>query len=70
MSGVIDLLLVLIGSAVPIWIKSRKPPIDHKNVNAEWEGSLTAGLEGEDQKPPSNTGPKVGDDTVSAGNPS
>ena len=35
--------VVLIGSAIPIWIHSRKPPIDHKNVNDAWQGSLTAG---------------------------
>ncbi|WP_082945112.1 inorganic phosphate transporter [Mycobacterium sp. 852013-50091_SCH5140682] len=37
--------LVLVGSAVPIWIKSRKPPIDHNNVNDAWEGSLTGTVE-------------------------
>ena len=61
-------LLVAVSAA--IYIRSRRVKVDAKNVNAEWEGSLTAGLEGEDQNPPSSTGPKVGDDTVSAGNPS
>ena len=70
-------LLVAVSAA--IYIRSRRVKVDHKNVNAEWEGSLTAGLEGsEDGKPPSDPGPKVGagashrsgDDTVSAGNPS
>ncbi|MDT5257474.1 MAG: inorganic phosphate transporter, PiT family [Mycobacterium sp.] len=61
-------LLVAVSAA--IYIRSRRVKVDAKNVNAEWEGSLTAGLEGEDQKPPPDTGPKVGDDTVSAGNPS
>ncbi len=63
-------LLVAVSAA--IYIRSRRVKVDAKNVNAEWEGSLTAGLEGEDQdhEPPSDPGPKVGDDTVSAGNPS
>jgi PiT family inorganic phosphate transporter len=61
-------LLVAVSAA--IYIRSRRVKVDAKNVNAEWEGSLTAGLEGEDQHPPSNAGPKVGDDAVSAGNPS
>jgi phosphate/sulfate permease len=61
-------LLVAVSAA--IYIRSRRVKVDSKNVNAEWEGSLTAGLEGEDQNPPSSTGPKVGDDAVSAGNPS
>lgn len=28
-----------------IWLRSRAAPIDHTNVNAEWAGTLTAGLE-------------------------
>jgi phosphate/sulfate permease len=69
-------LLVAVSAA--IYIRSRKVKVDHKNVNAEWEGNLTAGLEGsDDYKPPSDTGPKVGtgsprsgsdDPTVIAGN--
>ena len=30
--------------ALYIWLQSRKTPIDHTNVNAEWQGSLTAGI--------------------------
>ena len=69
-------LLVAVSAA--IYIRSRKVKVDHKNVNDDWEGSLTAGLEGaEDVKPPADTGPRVGgpppglgsdDDTVSARN--
>jgi inorganic phosphate transporter, PiT family len=61
-------LLVAVSAA--IYIRSRRVKVDHNNVNAEWEGSLTAGLEGDDQKPPSDRGPKVGagsGDGVSAG---
>jgi PiT family inorganic phosphate transporter len=35
--------LLLIAVATAIWLQSRKAPIDSKNVNDEWEGSLTAG---------------------------
>ncbi|HZQ32240.1 MAG TPA: anion permease [Mycobacterium sp.] len=28
-----------------IWLRSRRTPITHKNVNHEWEGSLTAGVD-------------------------
>ena len=34
-------LLVIVSGL--IYLQSRKAPIDHKNVNDEWEGSLTAG---------------------------
>jgi PiT family inorganic phosphate transporter len=73
-------LLVAVSGA--IYIRSRRVKVDHKNVNADWEGSLTAGLEGdEEHKPPSDGGPKVGTgtttrtagsdgDAVTAGNPS
>jgi PiT family inorganic phosphate transporter len=67
---------LLVGVSTAIYIRSRRVKVDHNNVNAEWEGSLTAGLEGEDDKPPSDRGPKVGattqigsdGDAISAGN--
>jgi PiT family inorganic phosphate transporter len=34
-------LLVIVSGL--IYMQSRKAPIDHRNVNAEWEGDLTAG---------------------------
>ena len=43
--AIIGFALLVAVSAV-IYIRSRKVKVDHKNVNAEWEGSLTAGLEG------------------------
>jgi PiT family inorganic phosphate transporter len=55
-------LLVAVSAA--IYIRSRRVKVDSKNVNADWEGSLTAGLEPDEGKPPSGTGPK---DAVSAG---
>jgi phosphate/sulfate permease len=65
-------LLVAVSAA--IYIRSRRVKVDSKNVNDDWEGSLTAGLEGDDSKPSSEKGPKVGtgprpgsgDDTLSA----
>ncbi|CKM21809.1 inorganic phosphate transporter [Mycobacterium tuberculosis] len=44
-------------AATAIWLRSRRAPIDHTNVNADWEGNLTAGLEAgaqplADQRPP------------------
>jgi len=50
---------LLVAVSTVIYIRSRRVKVDHKNVNAEWEGSLTAGLEGEEHKP-SDPGPKVG----------
>ena len=60
---------LLVAVSATIYVRSRKTKVDHNNVNAEWEGDLTAGLESpDDQKPP--RGPKVGDDSVSAGSTS
>lgn len=44
-------------TATAICLRSRRAPIDHTNVNADWEGNLTAGLEAgaqplADQRPP------------------
>ncbi|TGB44691.1 inorganic phosphate transporter [Mycolicibacterium peregrinum] len=41
-AGALVGFLALVAATVPIWLKSRKPPIDHKNVNDAWQGSLTA----------------------------
>ena len=62
-------LLVAVSAA--IYIRSRRVKVDHKNVNEDWEGSLTAGLDGDDSKPSVNvgTGPGgsgSGDDTLTA----
>ncbi|HEY2500768.1 MAG TPA: anion permease [Mycobacterium sp.] len=70
-------LLVAVSAA--IYIRSRRVKVDSSNVNADWEGGLTAGLEDADERtPPSDKGPTVGTpsgsgsdgDTVIAGNPS
>jgi phosphate/sulfate permease len=70
---------LLVAVAAAIYVRSRRVKVDHKNVNAEWEGSLTAGLEGSDEHgPPSDSGPKLGtpsprsgsgDPTMIAGTP-
>jgi len=58
--GAIVGFLLLVAVSAAIYMRSRRAPIDHTNVNAEWEGTLTAGLEAsDDHKPPSDTGPKV-----------
>ncbi|AGZ52104.1 anion permease [Mycobacterium kansasii] len=46
--------------AVGIWLQSRKARVDHTNVNADWEGSLTAGLDAAGKpaaRPPSPPAP-------------
>ena len=48
-------LLVAVSAA--IYLRSRRAKVDHTNVNAEWEGSLTAGLESADAHRPSHRGP-------------
>ncbi|MGV0872153.1 anion permease [Mycolicibacterium sp. XJ879] len=35
--------LLLVAVSLAIWLRSRKAPIDHQNVNNDWEGNLTAG---------------------------
>jgi PiT family inorganic phosphate transporter len=40
---------LLSAAAFAIWLQSRKVRIDHTNVNYEWEGNLTAGLESTDE---------------------
>jgi inorganic phosphate transporter, PiT family len=60
---------LLVAVSAVIYMRSRKTKVDSKNVNNDWEGSLTAGLEGSDEgKPPSEKGPKVG--PVTTGSPS
>ena len=36
---------LLVATAAAIYLQSRKTKIDHKNVNAEWKGDLTTGLD-------------------------
>jgi inorganic phosphate transporter, PiT family len=63
-------LLVAVSAA--IYVRSRKNKVDHNNVNAEWEGDLTAGLDDSNSGKPPSGGAKVGaaagSDDVSVGN--
>ena len=61
---------LLVGVSGVIYQRSRKTKVDQNNVNDDWKGDLTAGLDSDEQKPSEGKGPKVGDDTVSAGSPS
>jgi PiT family inorganic phosphate transporter len=36
---------LLVAAAATIYLRSRKTKVDHNNVNAEWKGDLTAGLD-------------------------
>ena len=51
-AGIIVGFLMLVGVSAAIWLQSRKAPIDHNNVNAEWEGNLTAGTSDKAPPPP------------------
>jgi inorganic phosphate transporter, PiT family len=46
---------LLVGASSAIYIRSRKTKVDQNNVNAEWEGSVTAGLDDDGGNPPSAT---------------
>ena len=47
---------LLVAVSATIYIRSRRVKVDHKNVNEDWEGSLTAGLEGDESKPSTKVG--------------
>lgn len=47
--GIIVGFTLLSTAAFAIWRQSRKVRVDHKNVNNEWEGKLTTGLEPTDE---------------------
>jgi PiT family inorganic phosphate transporter len=50
--------VLLAVTSLAIWLRSRKVRIDANNVNAEWEGGLTDGLEARpDRLPPPPTDP-------------
>jgi inorganic phosphate transporter, PiT family len=62
--GAIVGFLLLVAVSAVIYVRSRKNKVDQNNVNDDWKGDLTAGLDEGEQKP------KVGDDSVSAGSAS
>ncbi|MBV8861048.1 MAG: anion permease [Mycobacterium sp.] len=47
--GAIIGVALLVATASAIYLQSRKSKVDHNNVNAEWKGDLTAGLDESDQ---------------------
>jgi inorganic phosphate transporter, PiT family len=49
---------LLVATAAAIYLRSRKTKVDHNNVNAEWKGDLTAGLD-EDGQPTATVGAGV-----------
>jgi PiT family inorganic phosphate transporter len=49
---------LLVATATAIYLRSRKTKVDHNNVNAEWKGDLTAGLD-EDGQPTAKIGAGV-----------
>ena len=51
--------LLLVAAAAAIWLQSRKAPIDANNVNAEWEGNLTAGTSENAPAPKAESTPAV-----------
>ncbi|MDM4138751.1 MULTISPECIES: inorganic phosphate transporter [Mycobacterium] len=56
---------LLIAVSATIYIRSRKVKVDHHNVNAEWKGDLTSGLEeSDDQHPHSGAGTASGGGTT------
>jgi PiT family inorganic phosphate transporter len=58
--GAIIGFALLVAVSATIYIRSRKVKVDHNNVNAEWKGDLTSGLDSDDQHPPSDAGPALG----------
>ncbi|WP_085128118.1 inorganic phosphate transporter [Mycolicibacter engbaekii] len=42
---------LLITAVLAIWLRSRRARIDHSNVNAEWDGTLTGGLDAPGVRP-------------------
>jgi inorganic phosphate transporter, PiT family len=64
--GAIVGFALLVAVSAAIYVRSRKNKVDQHNVNDEWKGDLTAGLD----EPPKSGSPKVGDDSVSAGSAS
>ncbi|BBU24372.1 inorganic phosphate transporter [Mycobacterium xenopi] len=51
-AGVTVGFALLAAISLAIWLQARKVRIDHTNVNREWEGSLTAGLDEADEPAP------------------
>jgi PiT family inorganic phosphate transporter len=59
-------VVLLIGVAGTIYVRSRKNKVDASNVNDDWEGSLTAGLDADE--PPIGAAVPVRAGTAGDGN--
>ena len=57
LAGILVGFGLLVAVSAGIWLKSRQAPIDSKNVNAEWEGNLTAGTSEKAPAPKSDATP-------------
>jgi len=57
--GVIVGFTLLAAGSLAIWLRSRKVRIDYTNVNAEWEGDLTARLEANAESAAATTAPQL-----------
>lgn len=58
--GAIVGFALLVAVSATIYLRSRRVKVDHHNVNAEWKGDLTSGLQAADQPPPGDDGPTLG----------
>jgi PiT family inorganic phosphate transporter len=47
-AGAVIGFALLVATATAIYLRSRRTKVDHKNVNAEWKGDLTTGLDEHD----------------------
>jgi len=65
--GVLVGFTLLSAAALAIWLQSRKVRIDHTNVNNDWAGNLTAGLESTNGHVPQVNGRVPGTESVPAG---
>jgi PiT family inorganic phosphate transporter len=63
--GAIIGVSLLVATASAIYLRSRRTKVDHKNVNAEWKGDLTAGLDEVDEPVTVGAGVPGGNGVVS-----
>jgi PiT family inorganic phosphate transporter len=57
---------LLVAISAYIYMRSRKNKVDHNNVNNDWEGDLTAGLDSAEPQSPAGVGAGSDDPTISA----
>ena len=66
--GITAVAVIALAACAAIRAASHRKPIDHTNVNDEWEGSVTAGLDSSDQQPPDDQDPRLSDGQIPARN--